>query len=196
MDEPKIFGIGYHKTGTTSLASALKRLGYRVTGPNGVDNPRIAEEALRLALALAPEYDAFQDNPWPLLYRELDARFPGSRFILTLRPTDEWIASVVKHFGEEETPMRAWIYGHGSPAGHEAAYVERYERHNREVVEYFASRPGDLLVLRITEGEGWEQLCPFLGRPIPKTPFPHRNRSDERRLWGRMYHALRRRIRG
>ena len=32
-------------------------------------------------------------------------------------------------------------------AGNEDVYIARYERHNREVMEYFANRPGDLLVL-------------------------------------------------
>ncbi len=35
----KVFCIGFHKTGTSSLAVALKTFGYRVTGPNGVNNP-------------------------------------------------------------------------------------------------------------------------------------------------------------
>jgi 3'(2'), 5'-bisphosphate nucleotidase len=32
-----------------------------------------------------------------------------------------------------------------------------------------------LLVLDITAGEGWEKLCPFLGKPIPDIPFPKAN---------------------
>jgi len=172
----KIFGIGFHKTGTTSLAAALAQLGYRVTGEFGVRNPRIAEEALDIAATIVPRFDAFQDNPWPILYRELDRRYPGSRFILTLRPVDEWLASSVNHFGERTTPMREWIYGVGSPLGNEALYRERYQRHNREVREYFRDRPGDLLELRITEGEGWDRLCPFLDKPLPATAFPHANK--------------------
>ena len=30
------------------------------------------------------------------------------------------------------------------------------------------------MVYRI--GEGWEPICKFLGKPIPKEPFPHMNR--------------------
>jgi hypothetical protein len=30
--------------------------------------------------------------------------------------------------------------------------------------------------MRITEGDGFEELCPFLGVPIPSEPFPHRHR--------------------
>jgi hypothetical protein len=42
------------------------------------------------------------------------------------------------------------------------------------VREHFADRPGDLLVLDITAGEGWDRLCPFLGLPEPGVPFPRR----------------------
>jgi hypothetical protein len=56
---------------------------------------------------------------------------------------------------------------------HEARLRRVYERHLREVQAYFSARPDDLLVLNITSGEGWEKLCPFLERPLPRGPFPH-----------------------
>jgi hypothetical protein len=197
----KVFGIGFHKTGTTSLANALSYLGYRVTGPNGVDNPNIAVEVYEMAFDLANRFDAFQDNPWPILYKELDQKFPGSKFILTLRPSEGWMRSVVNHFNEEETPMREWIYGVGYPKGNENVYIARYERHNREVIEYFKDRTEQLLVLNITAGEGWAKLCPFLGQAVPAIPFPCANTAPEREkldkrdkswLW-RTYSKLRRR---
>lgn len=178
--EGKVFGIGFHKTGTKSLAAALKYLGYRVTGPNFSENPRIAQEALRLSLELVPHYDAFQDNPWPVLYRELHREFPQAKFILTLRPTAAWIASVVRHFGATTTPMREWIYGLGSPRGNEQLYVSRYEAHNRGVLAYFQEASARFLVFRITDGQEWRALCPFLGKEIPAIPFPHENPAEAR----------------
>lgn len=180
MNKTKVFGIGFHKTGTTSLARALAILGYRVTGSNGVNDPDISRNVYRMAYALAEEFDAFQDNPWPIIYREMDQRYPGSKFILTLRPTESWISSQVRHFGKKVTPMREWIYGVGCPEGNEAIYVARYERHNAEVLDYFRDRPEDLLVLKITESEGWEKLCPFLHMKIPDIPFPHENKAGDR----------------
>jgi hypothetical protein len=47
-----------------------------------------------------------------------------------------------------------------------------YETHVRDVARYFQDRPRDLLVLDICAGESWDKLCPFLGRPVPATPFP------------------------
>jgi len=183
----KVFGIGFHKTATSSLAIALAALGYRVTGPNGVNDPDIIQKVHTLTDQLVARFDAFQDNPWPLLYQELDRKFPSSKFILTIRPTDRWIKSVVRHFGAQSTPMRTWIYGVGVPLGNEDTYMARYERHNREVLDYFKDRPDDLLVMQITEGDGWEKLCPFLGLDPPPCPFPHVNKATVREgLIGRL----------
>jgi len=176
----KVFCIGFHKTGTKSLGAALRSLGYRVTGPNGTREPDIAEHALTMAAALSHQYDAFQDNPWPLFYREMDAMHPGSRFVLTVRPSNDWIRSAVGHFGRNESPMRRLIYGPGAPLGNEELYVARYERHNSEVADYFRHRPEDLLVMDLAHGDGWARLAPFLGVPVVQAPFPHRNPAGAR----------------
>ena len=76
--------------------------------------------------------------------------------------------------------MRQWIYGVGSPLGNEEIYVWRYEEHNAAVVEYFAKRPPDLLVLDVTKGDGWPLLCGFLGLDVPDVPFPHENSKEDR----------------
>jgi hypothetical protein len=175
LQRPKVIGIGFHKTGTTSLREALETLGYKVTGPDWVENPNIGTEVYGLARDLLRSYDAVQDNPWPIIFREIDQWYPGSKFVLTIRPTDSWIRSTVKYFGTETTPMREWIYGVGCPLGNEETYIRRYDAHNREVLEYFRDRPGDLLVMDITHGAGWNRLCTFLGQPTPSAPFPHAN---------------------
>ena len=179
-DNTKIFCIGFHKTGTTSLAEALRILGYKVTGPNGVRDPNIAQNALKISDLLISKYDAFQDNPWPVIYKELDKKYPGSKFILTLRDPQAWIRSQIKHFGTHETPMRKWIYGSGAPKGNENIYIKRFNQHNQEVISYFRDRPGDLLVMDFAEGDGWNKLCSFLGKRIPGAPFPHSNASGDR----------------
>jgi hypothetical protein len=194
VDEPKVFCIGFHKTGTSSLGAALELLGRRVAGPFGVRDDDISQQALPGALERVPRFDAFQDNPWPLLYVEMDERFPGSRFVLTVRAEKEWSASVGAHFGGVSTPMREWIYGAGAgdPVGHDDLYVERYRRHNDEVVAHFADRPDDLLVMDLGRGDGWTELCGFLGADPPGVPFPHANRG---RAGRRAVNRLRGRIR-
>jgi hypothetical protein len=180
MSRQKIFGIGFHKTATSSLGAALSKLGHDVCGPVGVSNPDVADVALDLAVAHVSEHDAFQDNPWPVLYKELDSRYSEAKFILTTRPASKWIQSVSKQFGGNSTPMREWIYGVGDPIGNEDLYLERYNRHNQEVRKYFSDRPDDFIELRITEGDGWEKLCRFLDHPVPGEAFPRVNRAKLR----------------
>jgi hypothetical protein len=178
---PKIFGIGFQKTGTTSLFYALKQIDLRVCDMLGggfnmprIGSPDLGIKALDWALEAVPRYDAFEDNPWPLLYREMDERFPGSKFILTVRDPQKWIASVKDHF-ILPSATQAWVYGAAVPAGHEQLYLDVYNRHNEAVKNYFQDRPNDLLVLDISKGNPWEAVAPFLGIETPETPWPRAN---------------------
>ena len=176
----KVFGIGFHKTATTSLANALYVLGYNVTGYFGAHDPDISKHVYEQAYVLADRFDAAQDFPWPLLYKELDQQYPGSKFILTIRQDEKWVNSVLKHFKDKYIPAHEWIYGVRTAYGNEETYLKRYRAHNREVQEYFVDRPNDLLVMDITAGDGWDKLCPFLGLEIPPFEFPLLNTAVEK----------------
>jgi hypothetical protein len=176
----KVFVIGFQRTGTTSVGAALETLGYHLGGAFGGGTPRGTPLPLPLtqakladaARAFALRADAFEDNPWPVVFREMDAAFPGSKFILTRRDPASWIDSMVRHFGQEADPMRSYIYGHGAPVGHETEYLCRYQRHIDEVLGYFAGRPQDLLVVNLDRWT-WEDLCGFLNKPVPAAPLPY-----------------------
>lgn len=161
--ENKIFCVGFHRTGTCSLRDALEILGYKVCGPVW----KIDERLVR-------SFDAFQDMPWPLYYELLDQKCQNSKFILTIRNSESWINSCIRKFGGKKIKMHEIIYGGaGNPIYDEDRWIKKYEQNNESILEYFKDRPDDLLVLRITQGEGWEKLCPFLGHKIPNEDFPH-----------------------
>lgn len=184
VTQHKVFGIGFQKTGTKSLAAAFETLGYRVTGPNGFRLPDIAERYQRICRRYSRAYDAFQDNPWPLTYKEMSVMWPQAKFILTLRDPDAWITSVKAHFGAHATPMRQLVYGRGSPVGHENHYVQRMQQHEADVRTFFADQPDRLLEMRITEGDGYQALCPFLKKPVPDAGFPWANKASDRQRGG------------
>lgn len=175
----KIIVIGLQRTGTTSIGEALLQLGYSVLGTPS--EPEIATALLsnnaQPAILKAQPYDALQDLPWAMLYKELDSAYPESKFILLKRPEASWLKSMLDHFGHSSTNMRKWAYGAGTPTNNEHLYSSAFQRHYREVKQYFANRPDDLLELSLVEGDGWEKLCRFLNRPIPKKPFPRSNKS-------------------
>jgi hypothetical protein len=170
-----VVGVGFHKTGTTTLDLALRHLGYRVKGYTPAAAPLLSQGAVDKILDMATGFDAVQDNPWPVLYREIDERFPAARFILTTRDPNAWLASVLNHFGGRSTPMRQAIYGIGDPAVDPVLFRARYERHERDVRAYFDGQPEKLLVVDWGLGAGWSDLCGFLKKPLPDVPFPHAN---------------------
>ena len=181
---PKVFCVGFQKTGTTSLEAALKMLGYSVASIFGRDWPieKLRRDYVQTGLEIALNHDAVEDMPWPLMYRELDEAFPGSKFILTWREPDRWIKSIVSHFGANPAVLQQFTYGDDAPfpVGHEDHYRHVYEMHNAEVRAYFRDRPDDLLEMNLTQGDGWEKLCAFLTVPVPGVPFPRENSAQAR----------------
>jgi hypothetical protein len=182
---PKVFCIGFQKTGTTSLYAALERLGYKTAAVVGRDwsADRLRGEGAGACIDAARDHDAAQDMPWPIFFRELDEAFPGSKFILTVRDPESWFASIEGHFGAHEGEMQAFVYGRdaAAPAGNKARYLETLAAHEAAVRAHFADRPNDLLVMNLEAGDGWRELCAFLGAAVPDEPFPARNKAGDRK---------------
>jgi len=176
----KIFGTGLQRTGTTSLGKSLLALGYR-----NKDYP--AELFEDLDHPVIAEHDSFTDNPLPLLYQELDQRWPGSKFIHTERDEEAWLKSVewlytigkIK-FGWDQRPEVTAIHEriYGTTEFDREVFRARYRRHNAEVRAYFEGRPDDLLIFDVTAGDDFTKLCPFLGIDPPKDGFPHWNKTE------------------
>lgn len=169
----KVFGIGLGKTGTTSLCSALTQLGYRTLHANYLQD-------------LSP-FDAATDTPIAMAFRELDWRYPNSKFLLTLRDIEQWLISwqnqdaKVRQLNQGQLPR--WVKSlrqeaFGQWTFDPDVWTASYNYHLSEVTSYFKEREQDLLVLHICAGEGWEKLCSFLNKEIPNTPFPHQNRAE------------------
>jgi hypothetical protein len=190
-EKPLVFGIGMHRTGTRSLCEYLDDLGYHsLHWPHwcewdlkhnlGRDNRAI----MRLLDPLFYEYDCFTDVPFAGLYRELDQRFPRGRFILTIRDSQSWWRSVVRHWGLATTGARPLDPGETiqyrlyEPVDKtrirmddRETQIAKFERHNSDVQEHFTSRPGRLLVVDLADGRKNEKISAFLGKPTK--PYPH-----------------------
>ena len=183
-----IIGTGFQKTGTSSLREALRILGYRVKDTSHRPLIPILKGDYERVLQMLEGYDAVEDTPWYMIYRELDRLIPGSKFIHTIRDEESWYRSVSRHIGHLRNPMHEWIYGRGKglPKDHPENTISVFRKHNEEVLEYFRDRPDDLLVVDFTKGAGWDELCAFLDHPIPGEPFPHANRYDTQKSPSRL----------
>ncbi len=177
----KVFGIGLSRTGTKSLSAALTLLGFRTAhfpqlrdrlaqGPHWFDG--------NFTIDCLAGLDAAVDLPIPVFFPQLDERYPGSKFILTVREPESWLASVERHLARrtvEGDPYRRTVRlaMYGTYGFSRARFLYVMESHRRTVTWYFRRRPDDLLVVDFCAGAGWEPLCSFLGRPSPAVEFPH-----------------------
>ena len=175
----RCIGVGISKTGTTSLGDALRLLGFRVEGYHPELLKQCANGSRAAALEHAEDYEGFEDFPWPLLYEEMAERFPEARFVLTLRKdVSTWHRSVVAHVQRKPRSLWAWelVYGSADPVVDRARYVDYYESHAERVRSFFQRRaPERLLTVCWEHGDGWDELCAYLGMERPAAPFPHSN---------------------
>jgi hypothetical protein len=183
----RVVGVGMSKTGTTTLADCFEILGF--TPHKGYDPTlRAARKkpgGVEKILKTAERYRSFEDSPWFHVYRELDQRFPGSKFILTVRRDSMTHAKSSWNHGVRGGTRRG-----ASTEEYLQEKIRVYEQHNAGVREYFKDRPDDLLVICWENGDGWEKLCPFLGVPVPGVPIPHSNQgrySERSAAWVRRF---------
>ena len=200
----KVFCIGLSRTGTQSLAKALKTLGYnsshhpplsfrfdicsrfvlRILKKMGVNNyyPYILYRFGTLYFKHDPftKFDAFSDTPIARFYKRLDRQYPNSKFILTVRDIHSWLKSCKRLFASYDFKgghalTRLHLDLYGRTVFDRKKFTKAYDRHVRDVYSYFKQREKDLLVINICKGEGWEKLCSFLNKPIPEEPFPNKD---------------------
>lgn len=170
---PRVFCVGFNKTGTTSLHELFVKLGFR------------SHHGLRWHDAeqqeMYDEFDCFSDG-FPLWWRLLVDEYPRSRFILNVRRCDEWILSRLRHIARTK---REGTYDGGQSWGAwddtpEAvtSWIRDWQHHHLEVLRTFRKQPNRLLVVNVIADPGAaSRVAKFLGFPLP-LPTPHANRGS------------------
>lgn len=204
--DAKIFCVGSGKTGTTSLELFLKEMGFRM-GDQARGELLVKDWALRNfepIVALAHTAQAFQDVPFglPLTFQAMDAAFPGSKFILSVRDdAEQWYTSLTRFhtalIGKGRLPTaedlkdfpyryKGWmfevqtlVYGVSETKPYEKdRLIAAYDDHNRTIEEYFRYREDCFLKVNLSDAGVAQAIPKFLGVPSSGRGMPHLNRSD------------------
>ncbi|MEQ8440990.1 MAG: sulfotransferase [Alphaproteobacteria bacterium] len=194
----KVFGVGLSRTGTRSLTKGLQILGYNVAHYPDDEDTFTELSNGQCDLSLLRLFDGITDITTVPFYKQFDQMYPGSKFILTTRSdTAGWLQSCENHyfnrpaFQNEEDPddevhylmrqfLRAAVYG--TYSFNPERYLWLYNQHQEDVRHYFRDRPEDLLIMDVSQGDGFEKLAPFMGRPIPPEPYPHKGNVLSQRI--------------
>ena len=181
----KIFHIGFHKTGTSTYEEVYKKLGYSLfdrldfTGPFA-EKLRLYkhERDIEYLTEIIEAHDAFADNPWFWhIYQELDERYPDAKFVFTIRPTEDWFASLNGGHVNMQEIVSQQLYEGRKPTLDNADYFKDvYETYNANVLKYFEGKD-NFIQIDISQNPQWDEICSFLGKPIPDESFPWKNRG-------------------
>ncbi len=166
----KIFCIGFNKTGTTSCGKALQMLGYR----HSSFNPKVWRRYYRNSeivkiLQYTAKFDSVDDLPWLKedMIPVLDRVFPNSKFIYLTRDEESWKRSIYD-----------WTFKVTGEYPDLDEKLDQYRKHREFVMSYFRDTPRErFLVLDVTDGDAFEKLAAFLGKPAPQEKFPHCNET-------------------
>lgn len=188
----KIFIIGLPRTGTTSISIAMLDYNFNVA------HTAYTKRAFELA-------DVLSDSPCFSDYQQLDALFPGSKFVYLDRALSEWIPSiqmllkkmhvnlapktgifnpVLKRSFNEAFSLYIKPRDQKGAAKtlilNEQAFEEDhltacYLSHKNQVLDYFSQRD-DLVTINLSDKESLDKLLTFLDIPHDKNvQFPHVN---------------------
>jgi len=197
----KVIGAGLPRTSTLSLKLALEQLGF---GPCFHMMEMMAHPELMSLWAdkltgkpldwddVLKGYNSITDGPGCFVYKQLMERYPDAKVILSLRSAESWWQSALATANSpanrevnmpnaqefmEKLQIVNQVAGGGikwDGSDREGA-IAAFERHNAEVQRVVPKER--LLVFKAQDG--WEPLCRFLGVPVPDTPYPRTNSTDE-----------------
>lgn len=194
----KVIGVGYLRTGTTSLTLALEQLGF---------GPCYHMRVVNREPSRAEDWLAALENPstvvWDKVFRgfqstvgspgcdfwiEITDAYPQAKVILSMRSAQSWYDSaaqtVVAAMAAAALPrpgpapaaldrlqQLTWAREFGPDFDDRDHVIEVFNRHVSAVQQRISA---DRLLM-FQAGDGWPPLCEFLEVPIPSTPFPHEN---------------------
>ena len=170
---PKVFCVGFNKTGTTTLHRILsEQLSYR-----SAHKPEWTDWSITKNRDRLDQWDAFSDGGCASI-RNLDELYPEARFILNTRPLKHWVLSRHKAVARSRSAVH-WALTKYVPLGFVARILNRWVLDNREravmgwirirnsyhghVIRYFSERKGKLLIINIEDVDFAAQLATFLG---------------------------------
>ncbi len=188
LSDLKFLCAGFMKTGLTSLHDTAASLGLRTRHRRRAIWSAFLRGDYETVMAHYETGDFFVDWPHPYMYAPFLKRYgERARIILTLRDSDSWYASLLRHnqHAHPITHSQKFIFGRYYPSGFKDEHIAIYERHNAEVVDYF-ERVGardQLLVLNLEDPDKVSKLEAFCGSASRgQTPkYQHSNASAARK---------------
>lgn len=182
ISNERIYVVSLPRTGTKTVCKMLSILGYNVKHLPTVLHERFVKEG----------FTAFADTPcYAYSFAKEQTFNHANKFIYIERNIDDWVSSfegvnlhkgynllmnlsLPEHInGVRLLDMKSLgeIFGYHKEYN-QAHFKAKYIEHKQQMQEILGER---LLTFKITEG--WQPLCSFLNKEVPKDDVPHLNKN-------------------
>lgn len=190
-DDLKVINLGFPKSGTTTLATALKQAGMRVADwklrPGDGKMRGFVGKLMYQGyfddgdpLKYLNEYNAFTEidviregkNAWPqtdwALLASIRRRYPGAKFILSTRDPAKHADSMRRwsNLGRTRLPVNA-VPGLPEGYGAKPGELERWIEGHITFCRHVFARAGDFLEYDIEDADARAKISAFLGIGLP-----------------------------
>ena len=202
----EVIGAGLGRTGTSSFCDAMDILGYKchhmkklLMDPTDKSSKLFYNTFLNKSAANWDEvyegYNACADWTAAYFYKDLLARYPNAKVILTERSFEDWYKSMKNTIYTAFRGANKLEPGHPRYEFRELSrkiivdgYIEDddkfldvefmrkyYDDHIKEIKEVVPAN--QLYCFQL--GEGWEGICKFLDKSVPEVPYPKVNSTAQ-----------------
>ena len=191
----KVVCIGQPKTGTKTISKIFSKLNF-VTNSNPLcfdskDDYILLDNDIKYYISDTIEkahenivfFEAFHDYPYSFEYEYIYTHFPDSKFVLTLRNSEEWFNSLFTYQtipGASNEDIICKLYGYKIILlENKEEIITKYNTYNDNVQNYFKNKLTDLLVINIMANDNNEELRKigmFLDKVID-FDMPHENKQ-------------------
>lgn len=166
----KVLSAAYPKSGTTSLREACRKLGLVPC----MRQELALKQWYRGDLDLEISEDFLSGFPFCLAVDQVIDSHPDVKVVLCTREVSGWVRSLRKWMATEVSKGFE-IFTEGLKDDEMLARM--YADHNDWVRWVCKEKGASLLEVSWEAGDGWPELCEFLGFDCPDTPFPHEMKS-------------------
>jgi len=183
----KIFCLGLHKTGTTSLHDIARNLGYHsIHSTNWHLNPAIISRHNFFC-----DGGSHYNNLNEFNYKKLIQLYPNSKFIINIRNIDDWIISKLKHAGwnARTKPDQSKEERHRVKYHHHCftlktlkninLFIQHYLDWYIKIICFFMDKKEKAIVVDITNSYNIDKLAQLLKQP--SISISHKNKTSSHR---------------
>jgi len=185
--------VGQPKTGTKTIAKIFNLLNFKVnTNPFCLSDDDdfvlldnnisyYTNDTIFKCHDNIEVFEAFHDYPYSFNYEYINDNFVDSKFILTIRNSDEWFNSLINYQyipNAANKNLLKKLYGYDSILlEHKTDVISKYNEYNTNIIKYFHDKPSKLITVDLAKDDTKNKLSYFFEKDID-FEIPHENKQD------------------